>query len=332
MANGLHGLLNGPGSAVTLGATALASLYLMTSFSMIRTSSWCHAHLSPHFAWLGIVSGRLRERWQAWRESRAERRQEMRAAKLAAKQKAMGPENQRRAAESKIIASQSVSCPDGAIPPLKVSAKSTASSSTTSTTYGKPAQSSLPAVEQEIRIGEREEVSLQPAIKRAAPARNSRTYKLPSTALLLPPAAPEPHAEEELKRLAQHLVSKCDEFDVNGAVTQINPGPVVTTFEFKPEAGVKYNRITNLTEDLCLALEAESILIERIPGKSTVGIEVPNARRETIMLREIIESESFTNPHSPLTLALGKEINGRIRVADLASMPHLLIAGSTGSG
>jgi S-DNA-T family DNA segregation ATPase FtsK/SpoIIIE len=186
--------------------------------------------------------------------------------------------------------------------------------------------------EPEIMIGEREEAPLKPAAKRAAPARNSLTYKLPSTALLQPPAAPEPHAEEELKRLAQHLVSKCDEFDVNGAVTQINPGPVVTTFEFKPQAGVKYNRITNLTEDLCLALEAESILIERIPGKSTVGIEVPNARRETIMLREILESEAFTNPHSPLTLALGKEINGRIRVADLASMPHLLIAGSTGSG
>ena len=324
MATGLHGLLNGPGSAVTLGATALVSLYLMTSFSMIRTSSWCHAHLSSHFAW----AGRLRERWQAWREARAERREEMRAAKLAAKQKAKGPEIQRRTAESKIIASQPVSCPDGAIPPVKVSARSAASS----TASGKPAQSPLPAEEPEILIGEREEVPLQPVIKRAAPPRNSRTYKLPSTALLEPPAAPEPHAEEELKRLAQHLVMKCGEFDVTGAVTQINPGPVVTTFEFKPEAGVKYNRITNLTEDLCLALEAESILIERIPGKSTVGIEVPNARRETIMLREILESDAFTNPHSPLTLALGKEINGRIRVADLASMPHLLIAGSTGSG
>jgi S-DNA-T family DNA segregation ATPase FtsK/SpoIIIE len=150
--------------------------------------------------------------------------------------------------------------------------------------------------------------------------------------LLSPPISIQGSTADELKRLAMVLTAKCEEFDVRGSVTQINPGPVVTTFEFKPEAGVKYNRITNLVEDLCLALEAESILIERIPGKSTVGIEVPNANRETIMLREMLESEAFASGRSPLTLALGKEINGRMRVADLASMPHLLIAGSTGSG
>jgi S-DNA-T family DNA segregation ATPase FtsK/SpoIIIE len=113
---------------------------------------------------------------------------------------------------------------------------------------------------------------------------------------------------------------------------QINPGPVVTTFEFKPEAGVKYSRITTLTEDLCLGLHAESILIERIPGKPTVGIEVPNTRREVISLRQILESEEFTDASSRLTMCLGKDISGRIKVAALESMPHLLIAGSTGAG
>ena len=117
-----------------------------------------------------------------------------------------------------------------------------------------------------------------------------------------------------------------------GSVVQINPGPVVTTFEFKPEAGVKYSRITTLTEDLCLGLQAESVLIERIPGKPTVGIEVPNSKREVISLRQILESDEFQNSQSPMTMSLGKDINGRIKVAALESMPHLLIAGSTGSG
>src|SRR5262249_44633060 len=119
---------------------------------------------------------------------------------------------------------------------------------------------------------------------------------------------------------------------VHGQITQINPGPVVTTFEFKPEAGIKYSRITNLTDDLCLALKAESILVERMAGKSTVGIQVPNREREIIWLRENIESNEFLGSKSKLTLALGKDINGRIVTADLNGMPHLLIAGSTGTG
>jgi len=132
--------------------------------------------------------------------------------------------------------------------------------------------------------------------------------------------------------LAEVLTEKCAEFSVGGAVTQINPGPVVTTYEFKPDAGVKYSRITSLSDDLCLALRAESILIERMPGKSTVGIQVPNHNRETIWLREVVESPEFLGTKSKLTLAMGKDINGRIITADLATMPHLLIAGSTGSG
>ena len=128
------------------------------------------------------------------------------------------------------------------------------------------------------------------------------------------------------------LTAKYAEFDVHGQVTQINPGPVVTTFEFKPEAGIKYSRITGLTDDLCLALKAESILVERMAGKSTVGIQVPNREREIIWLRENIESSEFIGNKSKLTLALGKDINGRIVTAELSGMPHLLIAGSTGAG
>ncbi|PYS57422.1 MAG: cell division protein FtsK, partial [Acidobacteria bacterium] len=109
-------------------------------------------------------------------------------------------------------------------------------------------------------------------------------------------------------------------------------GPVVTTYEFKPDPGVKYSRVTSLVDDLCLALKAESIRIDRMPGKPHVGIEVPNPRRETIYLREVIESRAFKESTSKLTIALGKTIDGLNYVTDLTKMPHLLIAGTTGSG
>jgi DNA segregation ATPase FtsK/SpoIIIE, S-DNA-T family len=157
-------------------------------------------------------------------------------------------------------------------------------------------------------------------------------YKLPSSSLLQRADEHQAVDADELKLLAQVLTEKYAEFEVHGQITQINPGPVVTTFEFKPDAGIKYSRITNLTDDLCLALKAESILIERMAGKSTVGIQVPNREREIIWLRENIESQEFMGSKSKLTMALGKDINGRIVTADLNGMPHLLIAGSTGSG
>ena len=157
-------------------------------------------------------------------------------------------------------------------------------------------------------------------------------YHLPSASLLRAPEHIGLPKESELQQQADTLMRKLEEFDIRGQVTQINPGPVVTTFEFRPDAGVKLSRVTNLAEDLCLGLRAESILIERIPGKSTIGIEVPNAKREIIALREIIESQEFAASHSKLTISLGKDLSGRVRVADLTQMPHLLIAGSTGSG
>ena len=157
-------------------------------------------------------------------------------------------------------------------------------------------------------------------------------FRLPPSTLLHRSDESQIVREEDLRGEARILVEKCAEFDVRGQVVQINPGPVVTTFEFRPEAGVKYSRVTGLAEDLCLAMRAESILIERMAGKSTVGIQVPNHDRETIWLRDVIEAENFTGTKSKLTLAMGKDINGRIVTADLATMPHVLIAGSTGSG
>jgi DNA segregation ATPase FtsK/SpoIIIE, S-DNA-T family len=157
-------------------------------------------------------------------------------------------------------------------------------------------------------------------------------YKLPSTETLTPPAPRSEMAEAELMERARQLAEKCAEFNVSGQVKQISPGPVVTTFEFKPDPGVKYSRVTGLVDDLCLALKAESVRIDRIPGKSTVGIEVPNSHREMIRLREVLESKRFHESKSKLTLALGKTIDGANYVADLTKMPHLLIAGATGAG
>ena len=162
--------------------------------------------------------------------------------------------------------------------------------------------------------------------------RTAQEYKLPPSEMLTPPAERHELADTELMDRAIQLAEKCKEFNVSGQVKHICPGPVVTTFEFKPDPGVKYSRVTSLVDDLCLGLKAESIRIDRIPGKSTVGIEVPNDRRETIRLREVIESKKFRESESKLTLALGKTIDGLNYVADLAKMPHLLIAGATGAG
>ena len=199
-----------------------------------------------------------------------------------------------------------------------------------------PAQSAAPPVwpgPPQVLFGARADADQRPVTMTAKTVTGfASAYKLPPTTLLHRSEESHEVRQEALRLEAQVLIEKCGEFDVNGQVTQINPGPVVTTFEFRPDAGVKYSRVTGLADDLCLAMAAESILIERMAGKSTVGIQVPNAERETIWLRDIIESEGFAHSKSRITMAMGKDINGRVIVADLATMPHVLIAGSTGSG
>ena len=168
--------------------------------------------------------------------------------------------------------------------------------------------------------------------ERSPAERKKGTYVTPPLALL---DAPRPEAkidERELMDGARYLEEKCREFNVEGSVVQIHPGPVVTTYEFKPDAGVKYSKITGLSEDLSLAMRAESVLIDRIPGKSTVGIQIPNPQREQISLRALLESDPYRRSTSKLAIALGKTIHGEPYVSDLATMPHLLIAGSTGTG
>jgi len=129
------------------------------------------------------------------------------------------------------------------------------------------------------------------------------------------------------------LQKKLEDFGVEGEVVAVRPGPVITMYEFKPAAGVKVRRIVMLADDLAMALRAVSVrILAPIPGESVVGIEIPNPRRETVYLREVIESESYRGTDSKITLALGKDIGGTPFATDLGRMPHLLVAGATGTG
>src|SRR5437588_4558832 len=297
-------------------ATVLAvALYLTTAFSFSSLQIWIPTHFAFAFA--------LRDRWRDWQEQRTKAK--------------MQKDLEKRRATRPVVAASSE--PDGSRfpePPLPSIPYKTGIERMSEAKAEDEAETAVPAPAAMKQLAE----SAPEVTDRADNGKKAKTtlpriagnYKLPPSSLLHRPDEQQAVDAEELKLLAHVLTEKYAEFEVHGQVTQINPGPVVTTFEFKPEAGIKYTRITNLCDDLCLALKAESILIERMAGKSTVGIQVPNREREIIFLRENIESQEFMGSKSKLTLAMGKDINGRIVTADLAGVPHLLIAGSTGAG
>ncbi len=159
-------------------------------------------------------------------------------------------------------------------------------------------------------------------------------YKLPPSELLDPPEGEQLKIDKEtLHANSLILQKKLEDFGVEGEVVAVRPGPVITMYEFKPAPGVKVRRIVMLADDLAMALRAVSVrILAPIPGESVVGIEIPNPRRETVYLREVIESESYRSTESKITLALGKDIGGTPFATDLARMPHLLVAGATGTG
>ena len=338
LSHGLRSGFNFWGALLVAVAIVVVALFLTTSFSFSGAHAWASGAKGPlgKMEKLGILQ-RARARWQDWRDAREEAR--MRRAV-----------EERRLAGRKPVAPQIVGKAEagGSIQEAKAIHLEDLSEifqdRKAAVEEAEDASTSLRASEKESAkdTGHKAPILLlnQPLAdasgkaKKVEPkiAKTATNYRLPSIQLLREGERSQKLDEDELKMKAHAIEAKCHEFGVEGRVTQINPGPVVTTFEFKPEAGIKYSRIIGLTEDLCLALQAESILIERIPGKSTVGIEVPNDRRQTIALREILEASEFANSPSKLTLAMGRDLHGRIRVTDLSSMPHLLIAGSTGTG
>jgi S-DNA-T family DNA segregation ATPase FtsK/SpoIIIE len=289
------------GANLVAVAIFVVGIFLTTKFSFIET----HETLRGPLGRLNFIVP-LKNRYEAWREEREEQRMQKRLAEI--KSQGRPP-----------IPAQSVE---------EVDASAVIEKEERKETLREESERSRSIIFRDIQE-KKPQIKPSPSPKIAKGATN---FRLPSSDLLRPAPRHEKIEEDELKECAHAIEQKCMEFDIGGRVTQINPGPVVTTYEFKPEAGIKYSRITGLADDLCLALKAESILIERIPGKSTVGIEVPNVNRQTIALREQIESAEFVNSASKLTLALGKDLIGRNRVSDLCQMPHLLIAGSTGTG
>src|SRR5207244_684341 len=168
----------------------------------------------------------------------------------------------------------------------------------------------------------------KPPVRPSRPTKRetrSGNDQLPAVSLLASGVKQDQIDDEVHKKyleIGRLIEQRCREFAVEGEVTAYHPGPVVTTFEFKPSAGVKYARVVNLGDDLALALKAESIRIERISGSSTVGIEVPNRKRDLITVRDIVDTETFSQAPSLLTLALGKDIHGEPTVTDLGRMPH----------
>ncbi|HLK31959.1 MAG TPA: DNA translocase FtsK 4TM domain-containing protein, partial [Terriglobales bacterium] len=302
--------LNLMGAYIVCASIIAVALYFSTAFSFSTARAWAAAHC-------GFIIA-LMERWKDWRVTREKERLQ----KELDKRRSAKPVVTTQlvpARQSPVLAKSGIEKVDQE----RMEALSREAAKVLGTEPPAPEPAPEPEVAERADSGAKQKTTL-PKV--------AGGYKLPSSSLLHRPDEQHRVDQEELRSLAQVITQKYAEFEVHGQVTQINPGPVVTTFEYKPEAGIKYSRITSLTDDLCLALRAESILIERMAGKSTVGLQVPNRERETIWLREVIESQEYASQKSKLTLALGKDINGHIEVANLAGMPHLLIAGSTGAG
>jgi S-DNA-T family DNA segregation ATPase FtsK/SpoIIIE len=322
IADSLVARLNFVGAAIATAVAGVLALYLASTFEMSTLVGWFRV---PIARWQAMLA-----RWRASRETRRERAIEKAKARAAERITQRG---------ARIPTKNEFPAKPGRAPQPAVS-------SDTQPPFdlgpefedAEPEEIPIrtlehqPVTRAQVIEEERTVVEVHPVREVRPATKPSRTYRLPPTELLNEIPVRNGYDGQELKEVATRIKSKLEEFNVRGSVVQINPGPVVTTFEYKPEAGVKYSRITTLNEDLCLGLQAESILIERLPGKPTVGIEVPNTRRELIGLRAILESSEFQESPSKMTIALGKDINGRIKVASLETMPHLLIAGSTGSG
>jgi S-DNA-T family DNA segregation ATPase FtsK/SpoIIIE len=352
--------LNIPGAAIVIVSMVVIALYLSTTFSFSTAQQWMSVRFAFAFAWRDRLRNWHLARTKKRAEKKAVRRDAMSDRELVKMQKAAQKAAEKAANRHDQHAEDEIPTPRRAAFHDASAEEPPSAGPHTPSLWNQMPRTSIPDRELEEFEPESDLLPYEAELP-AAPAQTQRTpqapqaisvkgradaeaklvtlaprsvsgFRLPPSTLLHRSDESQVVREEDLRGQARILVEKCAEFDVRGQVVQINPGPVVTTFEFRPEAGVKYSRVTGLAEDLCLAMRAESILIERMAGKSTVGIQVPNHDRETIWLRDVIEAENFTETKSKLTLAMGKDINGRIVTADLATMPHVLIAGSTGSG
>lgn len=315
---------NRMGSIIVILTLLLLSLILSTQFSFGRIFSSIVQRASA--SWSATIAG-IRERREA-------RRLQKQREKIVKKHTERNPEEV-KAAQAKVAERLPAAAKGAPAKPPAEDPRPAAAAQPRPPAEAKPEETrrTTPPIARPAAKADKPAPPLLPEFESRTPAERKREgFNLPPLALLDAPKTEFKIDERELMDSARLLEEKCHEFSVAGSVVQIHPGPVVTTFEFKPDAGVKYAKVTGLAEDLSLALKAESVLIERIPGKSTVGIQIPNTNREQISLRDILESDVYRRSGSKLTLAMGKTIHGEAYVADLAAMPHLLVAGSTGTG
>ncbi len=324
IAGGIEPWFARPGGTIVLGALVLTALLLVAPFPLSAGVGRLPGHV-------GKSVGRMRKlarfpawRWPSWswgrRQPRANRPARVNRS-LAARHRAFPFFNfENKAAPAREPpASDKEAAPAGMAHPDEAP---------------RPWSASMRPEEDRPAVVRPEPV--RPAAARPETARTvAEGYHLPDPLALLepPPVSDTQQTDQILESQSQILASTLQSFGIAGKVTEVHPGPVITMYEFVPGPGIKVARIVTLAHDLAMALKSTSVrIVAPIPGKSSVGIEVPNPVRETVALREIFHSEVYAGSRSKLTLALGKDIVGRPCVADLKTMPHLLVAGATGAG
>ncbi len=322
-------LINGLGAAWLLITVLMIALSMGLGFSWLsvaeRLGQWALGG-----TWQAVRNGR--DRFAAWQATRAERRAEARAARQQARQQ--------RAAE-KTAAPKPGPAPAGA--PAKHAAPAPGSASKAPAQKESVAAPIAPTPSAP-EVKKKDKKKPRPAPLPSVPDTSEtldvptfdpdRDSPIPPIELLDPARAPKNDQDDVvLQHMSEALEQHLADFNVQAKVVAVKPGPVVTRFEIDPAPGVKVNQISNLAKDLARAMSTTSVrVVEVIPGKSVVGLEIPNADREIVALREIFEAPIYADAQSPLTMALGKDIGGAAVTADLSKMPHLLVAGTTGSG
>jgi S-DNA-T family DNA segregation ATPase FtsK/SpoIIIE len=305
-------------------AESLRSYFANTGAHILILSGFMVALLFTLPVSLGLLMQRFPEWWHATR-------QRMKALMTAWPSSASSLSKRTRTKPAKAARSQALAQPDIALPDIEEKESAEEEQESVESTRD------LPRIQQSIRVERRETPPVEPPETEVVTARPVAPtgYVLPDPSELLDdPSGPLSRlTEEELKAQSEILTRALKSFAIDGRVTEVRPGPVVTMYEYEPAPGTKVARIVNLADDLALALKAISLrIVAPLPGKSVVGIEVPNPYRETVSFKEIVTSDAFVRARSKLTLGLGKDIFGTPVSTDLKTMPHLLVAGATGAG
>ncbi len=328
LVGGLMETLNSGGLQLVLWTTFLIQLVLLTRMSVKDILSWPAQRLRVG-RWPGFVGQKLKKGWREWltslRREFAERSKVALARKLS-RAKEIVAETASASAAKGLATDPAVEDPTGRFLPLLAEPSLVAEPSLALRGGFLPIETST---SMDPTPGARKRI-----VKPVATPKRVAQWDMPKIELLEdPPLTRLRLDEKEIRRKADILLDKLKQFGVNGAIVGARPGPAVTLYEFKPNADVKISKVTELADDLALALSSESLrIIAPIPGRDVVGIETSNSQRETVYLKDLLAENDFWSEDFRLPLALGRQANGDPRIVDLRKMPHLLVAGTTGSG